>query len=204
MSESVYSLVIPEAKLEDAGTYSCTVKLTKTSCVVKVAEKPVEVLKALEDEEVTEKQTATFVCTLSKPRLRVSWYKNDQKLTENRRVQFVQEGKVYKLVINDAQLDDADEYKIRFDEEGEVKAQLRVKEAPTTVKSKLSDKEATEEDEVTFFEVEMSKKISKSDQVKWSFNGRKIDSDVDARYAVETNNKVSKLIIKKGKMSKNK
>ena len=81
----------------------------------------------LEDQEVVEKQKATFVCTLSKPRLKVTWYKNDQKLTENSRNQFVQEGKVYKLVIDDAQLDDAAQYKIKFGDEAESQAWLTVK-----------------------------------------------------------------------------
>lgn len=194
--ENVYTLVIPEAKLEDCGTYSCTVKLAKTSCSVKVSEKPVEVVKMLEDQEVIEKQVATFSCTLSKPRLKVSWYKNDQKLSENKRIQFVQEGKVYKLVINDAQLDDAAEYKIKFDDGAESKAQLVVKDAPASLKSKLNDKEATEEDGLTYFEVELTKKAKRTDQIKWSFNGRKVDSDVDARYSIETSNKMCKLVIK--------
>jgi hypothetical protein len=194
--ENIYTLVIPEAKLEDAGTYACTVKLTKTSCTVKVLEKPVEVMKMLEDQEVVEKQTATFACSLSKPRLKVSWYKNGQKLSESKRIQFVQEGKVYKLVINDAQLDDAAEYKIKFGEEAESNAQLMVKDAPASLKSKLDDKEATEEDLSVFFEVELTKKAKRSDQIKWTLNGKKIDSDVDARYSIESNDKKSKLIIK--------
>lgn len=123
----VYRLTIYEAKLDDAGSYSCTVKTTKTSCDVKVLERPVEVMKSLEDQEVVEKQKATFVCTLSKPRLKVAWYKGDKKLSENDRIQFVQEGKVYKLVINNSQLDDAGMYKIKFGDEAESTAELFVK-----------------------------------------------------------------------------
>jgi hypothetical protein len=33
---SVYKLIIYDARLEDAGSYSCIVKTTKTSCDVKV------------------------------------------------------------------------------------------------------------------------------------------------------------------------
>ena len=197
VSENVYTLVIPEAKLEDAGNYSCTVKMAKTNCSVRVSEKPVEVVKMLEDQEVIEKQTATFLCTLSKPRLKVNWYKNDQKLSENKRFQFVQEGKVYKLVINDAQIDDAAEYKVKFEDEVESKAQLVVKDAPTSLKSKLNDKEATEEDEATFFEVELTKQPKRADQIKWTFNGKKVDAEVDSHYSIESSNKFCKLVIKK-------
>lgn len=123
---NVYRLTIYSATLDDAGTYSCVLKQTKTSCEVKVLEKPVEVIKPLEDEEVAEKQTATFVCALSKPRMKVVWYKDDQKIKENDRVQFAQEGKIYKLIINNAQIEDRGTYKIKF-EEAESSAQLSVK-----------------------------------------------------------------------------
>lgn len=123
---NVYRLTIYSATMDDPGNYSCSLKTTKTSCEVKVLEKPVEVIKLLEDEEVAEKQTATFQCVLSKPRLKVVWYKDDQKIKENDRIQFAQEGKVYKLVINNAQLEDRGTYKIKF-EEAESSAQLSVK-----------------------------------------------------------------------------
>jgi hypothetical protein len=136
--------------LEDAGDFSCVVKSTKTSCRVKVLgncflfihytffiheklnliwikEKPAALIHPLEDQEVVEKQTATFECTLNKPRLKVTWFKNNQKLSENDRIQFIQDGKVYKLVIDNAKLEDAAIYKIKFSDEGESKAQLYVK-----------------------------------------------------------------------------
>lgn len=194
---TVHRLTIYEAKLDDAGSYSCTVKKTKTSCDVKVSEKPVEVMKMLEDQEVVEKQKATFVCTLSKPRLKVTWFKNDQKLSENSRVQFVQEGKIYKLVIENAQLEDRAVYKIKFEDEAESSAELFVKEAPISLKSSLQDKQAVEEDEEAFFEVEMSKKISLSDEIRWTFNGRKIDVEDFRKYSMELENKICKLKIKK-------
>ena len=124
---SFYRLTIYEAKMEDAGFYSCSVKTTKTSCDVKVLERPAEIMKKLEDQEVVEKQTAIFNCTLSKPRLKVLWYKGDKKLSENDHFQFVQEGKIYKLVINNAQLDDAGIYKIKYADEAESSAELFVK-----------------------------------------------------------------------------
>lgn len=113
--------------MEDIGSYSCTVKLSKTSCNVKVLEPRVEVIKPLENQEVVEKQTATFSCTLSKPRLKVSWFKNDKKLSENDRIQFEQEGKIYRLIIGNAQLDDKATFKIKFEDDAESSAKLNVK-----------------------------------------------------------------------------
>ena len=113
--------------MEDIGSYSCTVKLSKTNCNVKVLEPRVEVIKPLENQEVVEKQTATFSCTLSKPRLKVLWFKNDKKLSENDRIQFEQEGKIYRLIIGNAQLDDKATYKIKFEDDAESSAKLNVK-----------------------------------------------------------------------------
>jgi hypothetical protein len=124
---NVYQLTVLDSTLEDTGSYSCLVKLAKTSCTVKVMERPVEIVKPLTDQEVVEKQTATFSCTLSRPRLKVSWYKNNVKLSEDGRIEFAVEGKVYKLIINNAQLDDKATYKIKFEEDAESSAKLTVK-----------------------------------------------------------------------------
>lgn len=123
---NVYKLTVYEANLDDAATYSCSLKQTKTSCVVKVLEKPVEIIKPLENEEVAENQKATFVCVLSKPRLKVSWYKDGEKIKEGGRFQFAQEGKIYKLIIDGAQTDDKATYKIKLDDL-ESEAELYVK-----------------------------------------------------------------------------
>ena len=64
----------------------------------------------------------------------------------------------------------------------------------------MEDKEAVEDDEKTTLEVEMSKKISSRDEIKWTFNGRKIDVEDDNRYALEKDNKICRLVIKKVKL----
>ena len=112
----VHQLVVLEARLDDYGKYSCAAKLNRTNCEVKVLETPVEVVKPLENQEVVEKQTAVFQCTLNKPRLKVTWYKNNIKLAENDRIKYEQEGKVYKLIINNSQLEDKASYKIKIED----------------------------------------------------------------------------------------
>ena len=64
----------------------------------------------------------------------------------------------------------------------------------------MEDKEATEDDEKTTLEVEMSKKVSSRDEIRWTFNGRKIDVEDDNRYALEKDNKICRLVIKKVKL----
>ena len=215
---TLYQLIVSDSTLEDTGCYSCLVKLAKTSCNVKVMERPVEVVKPLTDQEVVEKQTATFSCTLSRPRLKVSWYKNNVKLSEDGRIEFAVEGKVYKLIINNAQLDDKATYKIKFEDDAESNAKLTVKgllftlysifflkvfshcfklklkDAPNKLKNTLDDKTAVEEDPQAFFEIELIKPISENEDVKWSFNGRKLEKG--AKYGVDSNRNKCRLIIK--------
>ena len=127
---TVHRLTIKDAKLDDIGKYACTAKLSKTSCKVQVLEEPAEVIKPLHNQEVVEKQTAVFDCALNKSRLKVAWFKNDIKLTENDRIHFAQEGKIYRLYINNAQLEDKAIYRIKYEEYGmvaESKAKLNVK-----------------------------------------------------------------------------
>ena len=154
-------------------------------------------IKALEDQEVVEKQTATFTCTLSKPRLKVQWFKDDVKLNEDGRVQFAQEGKVYKLIITNAKLDDIAKYKIKFGDEAESSAELFVRQAPTKLKSVLEDQRAVEEDAQVVFTAELSKKTSPGDDFRWTMNGRKIDVDDFMKYSMQTEGNLCKLIVKK-------
>lgn len=70
-------------------------------------------------------------------------------------------------------------------------------EAPIKVKSTLEDKKAVENDEKCVFEIEMTKKIQPKDEIHWTFNGRKIDADIDSRrYEIQKDNKISRLVIK--------
>jgi hypothetical protein len=64
----------------------------------------------------------------------------------------------------------------------------------------LEDKQATEDDESAFFEVEMSRATQIKKDIKWTFNGRPIDFESSDKYAFELANKTCKLIIKKIKL----
>ena len=65
------------------------------------------------------------------------------------------------------------------------------------MKSKLEDKTAMEEDEEAFFEIETSKKIHLKDEIRWTQNGRRLDTDDERKYSLKTESKTCKLIIKK-------
>lgn len=81
----------------------------------------------MEDQECIEKQSVALTCALSKPRLKVQWFKDDEEITENDRIRFAQEGKSYKLVIDNANLSDTGKYILKYNDEVETSCELSVK-----------------------------------------------------------------------------
>lgn len=73
-----------------------------------------------------EKQSVQLSCTLSKPKLKVQWFKNGEEITNDGRFKFVQEGKVYKIVIENATLADKGVYKLKYNDELETSCELSV------------------------------------------------------------------------------
>jgi hypothetical protein len=73
-----------------------------------------------------EKQAVSLSCTLSKVKLKVQWYKDGEEITNDGRYKIVQEGKIYKLVIENASLADRGVYKLRCNDELETSCELFV------------------------------------------------------------------------------
>ena len=88
-------------------------------------EKPVEIVKKLENQECIEKKDVYLACVLSKENLSVQWYKNDELIEQDGKFKFIEDGKKYKLYITEVELSDAAEYKLKYDEL-ETVAQLTV------------------------------------------------------------------------------
>lgn len=183
---SVHKVIIHEAALEDSGLFSCTFKGgVKTTCNVKVVERPVEVIEPLQDTVCTENQTIVLQCVLSKPRLKVEWFKDDAPLKENKHIQILSEGKTYKIVLNQTELDDIGRYKIKFKDEAETSCQLSVNLAPIKVKSDLNDVEATEGDELATFQAEFSREITSEHKLVVIYNHKDVTKDEKYRLEVK-------------------
>ena len=75
---------------------------------------PLEFSKPLSDVEVTEKETATFECEASKPKQSSTWHQAGGKIEPGvgdlSRFRAETDGKIHRLVIESAQMDDAEKY----------------------------------------------------------------------------------------------
>ena len=80
--------------------------------IICVAVEAVTFTKELQDIKVTSlKAKIVLECELSKPGLKVEWYKGDKKLRRDERYDVVTDGRTHQLVIEKVSADDIGEYK---------------------------------------------------------------------------------------------
>ena len=82
---------------------------------VPLAALPTSITQPLGDITVTEHQSLTLECHVSHPNKTPKWFFEGQEVTASARIQLNSEGKVHKLTIGDALLDDEGVYKIEID-----------------------------------------------------------------------------------------
>lgn len=79
-----------------------------------LAEQPVEFTRLLSNLEITETETVTFECEVSRPKQTAVWHQAGGKIEPGtgdwQRFRTETEGTVHRLVIEDAQLDDGEKY----------------------------------------------------------------------------------------------
>ncbi|MEE6467486.1 hypothetical protein FKM82_007266 [Ascaphus truei] len=103
-------LLICDLELSDAGEYTCVCGDQKTSASLTVNALPVVFKEELRNMEVTEDDTVTLHCELSKPNVAVEWKKGNELLKHSDKHTFRQDGSVADLVIHNLDLKDAGEY----------------------------------------------------------------------------------------------
>ena len=81
-----------------------------------VPEEPLEVMKPLSDQEVLEGETVNLECELSKPDQKVTWHKENKKVSHGGRFTISMEDTKHTLVISNAELTDQSAYTIKSDD----------------------------------------------------------------------------------------
>ncbi|KAK0423255.1 hypothetical protein QR680_008049 [Steinernema hermaphroditum] len=116
IDDNTYRLTVPKADIPDAGQYSVEVAndagKAKSSASGEVDEVP-EIVKGLEDSEISQDDDQLFRVEVSAPVRQVKWYKNGQEIKPVGNVtQKKVSAKKYELCISKAQLDDAGTFKV--------------------------------------------------------------------------------------------
>ncbi|KAM4688626.1 obscurin [Discoglossus pictus] len=140
---STIELQILEVELIDAGEYICVCGDQKTSASVTVNALPITFKEELGNIEVTEGETLTLHCVLSKSNVHVEWKMGTRVLRQSDKHTLRQEGPVTELVIHNVDLKDAGEYTC---DSGNTKTTsvVTVNALPALFKEELKSVETTE------------------------------------------------------------
>lgn len=152
----VHRLLIRNATKHDEGEYSCKFEDQVCKCEVKVIELPPEIVKPLEDETVTEGETAKFTVELDKEDALVKWLKDGKELPLNERVQSSIDGKRHTITIKKSKPSDMGEYSVQAGEHTS-KAKLTVEEPLVDFVMRLPEVTLANKNADAEFTVELSK-----------------------------------------------
>ncbi|XP_073686713.1 obscurin [Garra rufa] len=133
------TLIIQKCAYEDQGQYICRTADDNTSAKLTVNARDIKIVKPLQDIEVTEKESATFICEVSHDEVEAQWHKGDAKLKAGDNIKIRQEGRTYVLLFKSVKAEDAGEIKFTA-EKASSAAKLKVKELPVKFVKKLRDK----------------------------------------------------------------
>ncbi|TKR95914.1 hypothetical protein L596_010016 [Steinernema carpocapsae] len=181
IDEQTYRLTIPTADLKDAGQYSVDASndagKAKSSASGEVDEVP-EIVKELEDAEISQDDDQLFRVEVSAPVRQVKWYKNGQEVKPLGNVAQKQVNpKKYELTISKAQMDNAGTFKVVLSNAAgscESSAQLTVVK-PNILKVLKGLQDVTVNDGEP---IELSCKVEGTPKtVKWYKNGQEIKPD---------------------------
>uniref|UniRef100_A0A8C4RGW5 Obscurin, cytoskeletal calmodulin and titin-interacting RhoGEF b n=1 Tax=Erpetoichthys calabaricus TaxID=27687 RepID=A0A8C4RGW5_ERPCA len=150
-----HALTLSSLKKEDEGLISFQAEGVHTSgrliisayTAISVADlyvfishtaRDIKIVKSLEDLEVTEKESAAFICEVSQDEVEGQWFKNNIRLKSGENIRMRQEGKIQLRGAEDAG-------EIKFTaEKASSTAKLQVKELPVKIVKHLRDKIALE------------------------------------------------------------
>ncbi|XP_051970786.1 obscurin-like [Xyrauchen texanus] len=190
-----HSLLIQKCAHEDQGQYICRTTDDNTSAKLTVHAQDIKIVKALQDVEVMEKESAAFVCEVSYGEVEAQWHKGDTKLKAGDNIKMRQEGRTYVLLFKSVKAEDAGEVKFTADKATST-AKLKVKEQVLGIVQELSSVEVMEPF-AAHFEVEVSVETVKP--VKWTLNGEQLKESADIE--MEKEGTMHRLTFKKTKAS---
>ncbi|KAM9459449.1 obscurin-like isoform 13-T13 [Salvelinus alpinus] len=183
------SLLIHKCSKEDEGTYVCRMSDDNTSAKLTVHARDIKIVKKLEDVEVMEKESASFMCEISHDDVACQWFKGDTKLKVGDNIKMRQEGKIYVLLIKLVTPEDVAEIKFTA-EKASSTAKLTVKGKAQSVSRELQSVSVVSgEDAVFTCEVTQT-----SATVQWAKDGKDIRKS--EKYNISKEERVMKLTVR--------
>ncbi|XP_068196494.1 obscurin [Antennarius striatus] len=182
------SLVVNKCSPEDSGTYLCRTTDDNTAAKLTVHARDIKIVKKLEDVEVMEKESVTFVCEVSHDEVDCQWYKGSIKLKASDNIKMRQDGRAYILLFRSVTPGDNGEIKFTAEKVSST-AKLKVKELPVKFVKTLRDKIAMYKHR-GHLECQVSRASAK---VKWFKN--KMEIQPSKKYEIKSEDIYRKLTI---------
>nr|XP_045254343.1 obscurin isoform X30 [Macaca fascicularis] len=167
-----FVLKILFCKQSDRGLYTCTasnlVGQTYSSVLVVVREPAVPFKKRLQDLEVREKESATFLCEVPQPSTEAAWFKEETRLWASAKYGIEEEGTERRLTVRNVSADDDAVYICETQEGSRTVAELAVQ---GNLLRKLPRKTAVRVGDTAMFCVELAVPVG---PVRWVRNQEEV------------------------------
>ncbi|KAL9904483.1 titin-like [Glossina fuscipes fuscipes] len=186
---NIHRLLVRNASIHDEGEYSCKLDDQQCKAELTVIELPPEIVKPLENVNVTEGEDAVFETELSKGDAMVKWFKNGEELTLTERIQLAIDGKCQRLIIRKCKPNDAAEYSISVGDH-KSNSKLVVEEPLVNFTLRLPDVTIATKNTDAEFVAELSKPDV---EVTWYVKGKPIKAN--KKYDVFVEGTIRRLVI---------
>ncbi|CAF0814387.1 unnamed protein product [Rotaria sordida] len=193
-NQRYFQLEIHSLTLDDTGEYSCIYTETINSkAMLTVNELPIDFEKPLSNQSLTEYDTLTLECIVTKPNKQVKWFFDNQELKPDDRCRFETEDKIHRLIISNVSPNDEGNYDVITESDRKSSAFISVKEIPVEFIRPLTDVDIQERASELILECELNKSV----HVEWYRFSTQLTSFTDEqRIFLEHNDLVHRLIIK--------
>lgn len=112
-NQRYFQLEIQSLTLDDDAEYSCVYDETRQSkCHLTVNELPIDFEQPLSNQSLTEYDTLTLECMVTKPNKQVKWFFDDQPLENNDRCRFEVDGKIHRMILTNVSPNDEGNYDV--------------------------------------------------------------------------------------------
>ncbi|XP_074047388.1 obscurin-like protein 1 isoform X2 [Macrotis lagotis] len=145
-----HSLVLSDLGLADTGTVSFTTDTLRCTARLEVKEVPLAIVKGLQDLEVTEGDSVTFECELSRIQADLTWDKDGRELSPSPRLRIQALGSRRLLQLRHCSSADAGTYRCSVGNAQATTARLTVRKREVSVLLELKPVRAREGDGATF------------------------------------------------------
>ncbi|CAF4302292.1 unnamed protein product, partial [Rotaria sordida] len=127
-NQRYFQLEIHSLTLDDTGEYSCIYTETINSkAMLTVNELPIDFEKPLSNQSLTEYDTLTLECIVTKPNKQVKWFFDNQELKPDDRCRFETEDKIHRLIISNVSPNDEGNYDVITESDRKSSAFISVK-----------------------------------------------------------------------------